>query len=139
MERIPEELQLDIDRLFPQVRLSTISTAMYRDTRDNPLEPSSGSLLAEDSDIALRSMGSQVGFGKMFLQAFVFKTVSPARRVVFASAIRVGLARAFDRPATGAQLIGTLPFGVTLPLVEAKRGWAAVRLPAAFQMKLSDD
>lgn len=109
VEQIPEELQLDIDRLFPQVRLSTISTAMYRDTRDNPLEPSRGSLLAEDTDIALRSIGSQVGFGKVFLQAFVFKTVSPSRRVVFASAIRLGVARAFAQEVNGKVVVTDLP------------------------------
>jgi pimeloyl-ACP methyl ester carboxylesterase/cell wall-associated NlpC family hydrolase len=43
--------------------------------------------------------------------------------------VQTGLARAFDRASAGAQLLGTLPFGVTLPLVETKRGWAALRLP----------
>jgi pimeloyl-ACP methyl ester carboxylesterase/cell wall-associated NlpC family hydrolase len=43
--------------------------------------------------------------------------------------VQVGLARSFDRPAASAQLVGTLPFGVALPAIEAKRGWAALRLP----------
>jgi len=43
--------------------------------------------------------------------------------------VQVGLARSFDRPATGAQLVGTLPFGVALPLIEKRRGWVALRLP----------
>jgi pimeloyl-ACP methyl ester carboxylesterase/cell wall-associated NlpC family hydrolase len=48
----------------------------------------------------------------------------------FANAIvQAGLARSFDRVGRGAQLIGALPFGVKLPLIEIKRGWAALRLP----------
>ncbi len=43
--------------------------------------------------------------------------------------VRAGLARAFDRPSTGAQLLGTLPFGAMLPVIETRRGWVAIRLP----------
>jgi cell wall-associated NlpC family hydrolase len=34
-----------------------------------------------------------------------------------------------DRPSLHAQLLGTLPFGVALPAIEMRRGWAAIRLP----------
>ncbi len=108
-ERIPPELQLDIDRLFPQVRLSTISSALYRDTRDDPLEPSRGTLIAEDSDLALQSIGSQVGFGKLFVQAFTFRTLPTSRRVVFASAARFGMARAFAQQVRGELVKSDLP------------------------------
>ena len=43
--------------------------------------------------------------------------------------VRAGLAAAFDRPAAGAQRAGALPFGVAVPLIEKRRGWAALRLP----------
>jgi gamma-D-glutamyl-L-lysine dipeptidyl-peptidase len=43
--------------------------------------------------------------------------------------IQISLARAFDRPAAKAQQVGALPFGVTLPMIETRRGWAAIRLP----------
>jgi outer membrane protein insertion porin family len=109
LEQIPEELQLDIDRLFPQVRLSTISTALYRDTRDSPLDPTRGMLVAEDSDIALQSLGSQVGFSKVFLQAFGFRTIAPSRRIVLAGAFRVGLARAFEQQVNGQVVFSDLP------------------------------
>ena len=108
-ERIPPELQLDVDRLFPQVRLSSVATALYRDTRDDPLEPSRGVLLAEDSELSLRSIGSQVGFGKLFLQAFAFRPVPISRRMVFASAARFGLARAFAQEVNGQLVVSDLP------------------------------
>jgi gamma-D-glutamyl-L-lysine dipeptidyl-peptidase len=43
--------------------------------------------------------------------------------------VQAGLARSFDRASAKAQLVGALPFGATLPLVESKRGWAALYLP----------
>lgn len=43
--------------------------------------------------------------------------------------VQVGLAQAFDRPTIKAPETGKLPFGVKLPLIETKRGWAALRLP----------
>ncbi len=43
--------------------------------------------------------------------------------------VQVGLARAFDRPSRKTPHVGTLPFGVALPMIETRRGWAAIRLP----------
>jgi cell wall-associated NlpC family hydrolase len=43
--------------------------------------------------------------------------------------VQAGLARSFDRASAGAPQVGALPFGVALPMIEAKRGWAAIRLP----------
>jgi hypothetical protein len=43
--------------------------------------------------------------------------------------VQAGLARSFDRVGRDAQWVGALPFGVKLPLVDSKRGWAALRLP----------
>ncbi len=107
-EQIPPELQLEIDRLFPQVRLSSLSAAVYRDTRDDPLEPSRGLLLAEDSELAMRSIGSEVGFAKLFVQAFSFRQLPTRRRVIFASAARLGLARPFAQDVNGL-VVSALP------------------------------
>ncbi|HEX5473704.1 MAG TPA: POTRA domain-containing protein [Vicinamibacterales bacterium] len=95
-----EHLRLDeqvaIDRLFPQVRLSTVSVGLARDARDDLLEPHAGTLLSADSEIAGRAMGSQVGFAKVFLQSFWYHPVG-ARNVVFATGARLGLATGFPR------------------------------------------
>jgi outer membrane protein insertion porin family len=107
--QIPPELQLDIDRLFPQVRLSTFSSAIYRDTRDDPLEPARGFLLAEDSDLSMRAIGSQVGFAKFFVQAFMFRTVVRPKRIVFASAFRLGVAHAFAQEVFNAPVPADMP------------------------------
>jgi outer membrane protein insertion porin family len=96
-ERLSQDEQLDVDRLFPQVRLSSVTVSVYRDTRDDPLDPTRGTLLGTDSELAPRLIGSQVGFGKTFAQAFGFRTLSARRGLVLASAVRVGLARGFER------------------------------------------
>lgn len=108
-DRIPEDERLDVDRLFPQVRLSSFSLSVYRDTRDDPLDPARGLLLGADSELAARSIGSQVGFAKIFVQAFGFHALPTDRRVVLAGALRVGLARGFEQFVGGELTVADLP------------------------------
>jgi outer membrane protein insertion porin family len=92
----PEDKPL-IDRLFPQLRLSTVSGAIFRDTRDDPLGPSRGALIGIDTDLAARAIGSEVGFVKVFTQGFAYRRLPGRRGVVFAGGARLGLANGFDR------------------------------------------
>ncbi|MEP7119141.1 MAG: POTRA domain-containing protein, partial [Acidobacteriota bacterium] len=62
--------QLLIDRLFPQVRLSSLFGSALRDSRNDVLDPERGGVLGTDLELALRSIGSEVGFAKGFAQAF---------------------------------------------------------------------
>jgi len=91
-----EESALTVDRVFPQVRLSAFSGAISRDTRDDPLEPKRGTLLVGDATFAIRALGSEVGFGKTFMQGFVYRNLGKKDLVVAAGA-RLGLARALLR------------------------------------------
>ena len=103
-----------IDRLFPQVRLSKFSNALIRDSRDDLLDPSRGSFLALNSDLAARGIGSQVGFVKTFAQAFEYFRLPVRRRIILATAERVGLAHGFSRLVETVQPDGT----TTLQTVE---------------------
>jgi outer membrane protein insertion porin family len=94
-ETFTDEDALLVDRLFPQVRLSTVSATVIRDTRDDPLGPTSGTLLWADGELAARSIGSEVGFLKTFLQGFVYRRLPGRRPVVLATGARLGLARGF--------------------------------------------
>ena len=89
-----------IDRLFPQLRLSTFSGSLIRDSRDDALGPTRGELLGVDADLAARVFGSEVGFVKLFTQGFVYRRLPGSRAVVFAAGARVGLATGFDRGVT---------------------------------------
>jgi outer membrane protein insertion porin family len=95
----PEDARL-VDRLFPEVRLSVFSGSVARDTRDDPADPRQGEVLSIDAEVAARAIGSEVGFIKTFMQAFVYRVVPGAPRLVVAAGARVGLARAFVRSVT---------------------------------------
>lgn len=91
--------QPEIDRLFPQVRLSSVASSLIRDTRLDPIEPDSGSLIGADAELAARRIGSQVGFFKTFLQGFTYQRVRSTSTVLVFGA-RVGLATGFPRTVT---------------------------------------
>jgi len=95
----PEDARL-VDRLFPEIRLSAFSGSVARDTRDDPADPRQGEVLSVDAEIAARAIGSEVGFIKTYMQAFVYRAVPGAPRLVVAAGARVGLARAFVRSVT---------------------------------------
>jgi outer membrane protein assembly complex protein YaeT len=98
-ERIAPEDRPDIDRLFPQVRLSKFTTAARFDTRDDLLDPTTGFVMGIDGDLAMRALGSQVGFVKGYGEFFTYHTVATRRRLVVALGARIGLARGFERSA----------------------------------------
>ena len=107
---------LVIDRLFPQVRLSTFSGAVARDTRDDLADPARGLFLSAEGGVGMRSLGGQVGFLKTYLQALWFRHLPVRRRVIFASRIAVGLADGLAREVTGPD--GTVEIVEDLPASE---------------------
>ena len=97
-ERIPPDEQPLIDRAFPQVRLSLLSTGAIWDRRmPNALEPTRGTFSAVDLEIALRGLGSEVGYAKVFGQVHAFRELRLGRPVVAAARAQVGLAKGFER------------------------------------------
>ena len=86
-----------IDRLFPEVRLSTFAGSFLRDSRDDVLDTAKGTLLVVDSDLAARAIGSEVGYIKTYVQGRKFYQLPTARRTVVALAGRFGAAHGFAR------------------------------------------
>jgi outer membrane protein assembly complex protein YaeT len=95
--RIPEDEQPLIDRLFPQIRLSTVSAGIVWDRRDDLLDPTAGGLMSLDGEVGARAIGSDVGFAKIFGQAYGFRRITRRNRVVLGGRVQVGLARGFAR------------------------------------------
>src|SRR5262249_18209971 len=106
-EVLTEEEKLTVDRVFSRVRLSMFSGAISRDTRDDLVAPQHGTLLSADATTALRPIGSEVDFIKLFLQSFYYRNLGP-RNVVFAGGARFGLARAAEQIKDGL-LVQDLP------------------------------
>jgi outer membrane protein assembly complex protein YaeT len=96
-ERVNPADRLLVDRLFPQLLLSSVSLSAIRDTRDDPLEPTRGHYTSANGQVAARGIGSEVGFAKSFLTAQMFRIVPGTRRVVFAGNARLGTAVGFRR------------------------------------------
>jgi outer membrane translocation and assembly module TamA len=96
-ERLKPADQARIDRVFPQVRLSAFAGALSRDTRDDVLDPASGSFLSAEGSVAARALGGQVGFAKSYFQGFWFHRLPVRKRAVFAARAAVGLAEGFPR------------------------------------------
>jgi len=90
-----------IDRFFPQVRLSILSTSFLRDTRNDLVDASRGTLITSTADLAMRAIGSEVGFVKTYFEAYSFRQLPAARRTVLAVGARLGLANGFPRLVTG--------------------------------------
>jgi outer membrane protein assembly complex protein YaeT len=99
-EQINPEDRLLVDRLFPQVRLSSFSSSLVRDTRDDQLDPSVGTYMSANTQAAGRRIGSEVGLLKTYLTAQLFQSLPRTRGVVFATSGRVGMATAFTRQVT---------------------------------------
>ncbi len=95
--RISESDRPLIDRLFPQVRLSMLSSGISWDRRDNPIDPTRGTFVTADIEAAARTIGSQVGYLKAFFQTSVFRGVDAGARTVVAGRAMMGLARGFER------------------------------------------
>jgi outer membrane protein insertion porin family len=112
-ENIQQEDQLDIDRLFPQVRLSSFSSSLIRDTRDDQVDPRTGAYLSANGQLAARAIGSEVGFAKSFFVAQLFRPVPHAGRLVFAGSARLGLANGFPRE----KVVQTASGGNTVVLI----------------------
>lgn len=84
------DLVLDQDR---NVRLSTFSGTLIRDTRDKPLDAHGGTFSTLNLAITPAAFGSSANFGKLLGQYAFYR---PFGSVVFANSIRLGLAKAFS-------------------------------------------
>lgn len=84
------ELVLPQDR---NVLLSTISTSLTRDTRDNVLDAHRGTLQSIELDLNSTKLGSSVNFGALTGQVAYYKRIPG--NVIWANSVRIGLAQPF--------------------------------------------
>jgi outer membrane protein assembly factor BamA len=74
------------------VRLSTLSATVIRDTRDKPLDGHHGAFATVNLGITPVAFGSSANYAKLFGQYAFYK---PFHSLVFANSVRLGLAKAF--------------------------------------------
>jgi translocation and assembly module TamA len=107
--QIDPENQLLVDRLFPQVRLSTVTGGVVRDTRDDVLDPERGTLSGVETSFALRSLGSEVGFAKTAVQGFVYRRLPGNRPFTVAGGVRLGFAVGYERVLEDGTVVDDVP------------------------------
>ena len=112
-----------IDRVFPQFRLSSFSSSLIRDTRDDLVTPSRGVYASASGQLAGRAIGSQIGFVKSFFTAQAFRELPHTNRMVFAGSARVGLAAGFPRESVDAQG-NAVPGELIVDLPQSERFYA---------------
>ena len=91
---------ITVERVFGQVRLSTFSAAISRDTRDDLLDPQTGTFVSLDAGFAAKAVGSEVGYLKSLAEGFFFRRLGRPH-LVFAGGARLGLANPFLRVVQG--------------------------------------
>ena len=74
------------------VRLSTVSATLIRDTRDKPLDAHHGSFSTLNLGITPTAFGSSANFAKLFGQYAYYK---PLHAIVLANSLRLGFAAPF--------------------------------------------
>jgi outer membrane protein assembly factor BamA len=91
---LPPEDQPLIDRLFPQVRLSILSSTLFWNGRTTQ---GRGHQLSTSIDFALPGLGSEVGFVKNFSQASTVRELGASGKYALALRAQLGLAQGFER------------------------------------------
>lgn len=85
----------DIRREERPIRLSSVSTSFLNDSRDDAIEPTSGTFASGDVTFTTPFLGSQVQFGRVFVQGQYYQRLLEDNLVVFASSLRVGVIQPF--------------------------------------------
>jgi outer membrane protein insertion porin family len=86
------------DLVLPEdqhVRLSSVSAAFSRDSRDNPLDAHHGIYESFQFDIDPSALGSNTSFGRFLGQTAYYRSLTQDSSLVWASSLRLGLEHAF--------------------------------------------
>jgi len=86
-----------IDRVFPNVRLSSFSLSVVRDSRDDQIDPTRGQYFSAYGQLAAKDLGGEVGFFKSFFRASAFHLLPHAHHSVLAGNVFLGLATGFPQ------------------------------------------
>jgi outer membrane protein insertion porin family len=74
------------------VRLSRFGVSFARDTRDRQFDPTRGDFLSADYALALKQLGGNLSFNKMFLTYRRYQAVNRLRNTVLAASVQLGMA-----------------------------------------------
>jgi outer membrane protein assembly complex protein YaeT len=78
------------------VRLSRFGASFARDTRDHQFDPTRGDFLSVDYALALKNLGGNLSFNKLFVSYHRYHTVGRLRNTVLAASAQLGIANIFN-------------------------------------------
>jgi outer membrane protein insertion porin family len=78
------------------VRLSRFGASFARDTRDRQFDPTRGSFVSVDYALALKQLGGNLSFNKMYLTYQRYQTVNRLRNTVLAASVQLGMANVLN-------------------------------------------
>ena len=96
-EKIQPEDQLLIDRLFPQVRLSTFTGSLLRDSRDDVLDPERGTVSASTARWRRARSDRKSVSSSPSCRASAYRRLPGRAQLTLVAGVRLGLAVGFER------------------------------------------
>ena len=134
--QVPDDLKtaLEFFREQEQIDLSAISASYLNESRDSPINPTSGFFVTADSRIASRLLGSEEELFWFFSQGHYYRSIRP--QVVWASALRFGVIQGYGHSnavpiserffAGGASSFRGIPQDLAGPLLTNENGEIAL-------------
>jgi outer membrane protein assembly complex protein YaeT len=90
--KLPEQQLMRQDR---PVRLGRLSASYVRDTRDSPFDPSTGAYYSGDASIALRALGGNSQFWRLYGEYQRYTKVPRVDQLTYAAVVKFGLENPF--------------------------------------------
>jgi outer membrane protein insertion porin family len=86
--KLPEQ---QLERNDRPVRLSKLSASYLRDTRDSPFDPTSGSYYTADASVALKALGGNAQFWRLYGEYQRYQKVPKVEKLTYAGVVKFGV------------------------------------------------
>jgi outer membrane protein insertion porin family len=86
--KLPEQ---QLERNDRPIRLGKLSASYVRDTRDSPFDPSTGAYYSADASVALKALGGNAQFWRLYGEYQRYTKLPKAHQVTYAAVVKFGV------------------------------------------------